>query len=106
MSHHHQSLTELSEDEQIFREAVAGFADKAIAPLVEEMDRKQKLDQSLIDQCFEMGLMGIEVPAEYGGSESSFFTAILAVEELAKVDPSMSVFVDVQNTLVNNAILR
>ncbi|MFP4599087.1 MAG: acyl-CoA dehydrogenase [Persicimonas sp.] len=105
MAAHRFALTELSEDEQIFREAVASFAGKAIAARVEEMDHNQKLDPELIEQCFQMGLMGIEVPTEYGGSGSSFFTAILAIEELAKVDPSMSVFVDVQNTLVNNAIL-
>ncbi len=104
MADHKAALTELTEDEQIFRDAVANFAGKAIAPRVEEMDHDQKLDPELIEQCFQMGLMGIEVPAEYGGSGSSFFTAILAIEELAKVDPSMSVFVDVQNTLVNNAI--
>lgn len=77
-----------------------------MAPKVEEMDHEQKLDQSIIDQCFQLGLTGIEVPEQYGGAGSSFFTAILAVEELAKVDPSVSVFVDVQNTLVNNAVLR
>jgi alkylation response protein AidB-like acyl-CoA dehydrogenase len=100
------ALTELTEDEQIFQEAVASFAQKAVAPHVEEMDRQQKLDADIMDQAFQLGLMGIEVPARYGGSGSSFFTAILAVEELAKVDPSVSVFVDVQNTLVNNALMR
>jgi alkylation response protein AidB-like acyl-CoA dehydrogenase len=106
MSHHRTALTDLSEDEQIFQEAIASFAAKAVAPNVERMDHEQKLDQEIIDQCFQLGLAGIEVPEEYGGSGSSFFNAILAVEELAKVDPSVSVFVDVQNTLVNNAILR
>lgn len=100
------ALTELTEDEQIFQEAVASFAQKVVAPHIEEMDREQHLDQQIIDQAFQMGLMGIEVPEQYGGAGSSFFTAILAVEELAKVDPSVSVFVDVQNTLVNNAIMR
>jgi alkylation response protein AidB-like acyl-CoA dehydrogenase len=106
MSDHRPALTELTEDEQIFQEAIASFATKAVAPHVERMDHDQKLDQEIIDQCFQLGLTGIEVPEEYGGSGSSFFNAILAVEELAKVDPSVSVFVDVQNTLVNNAILR
>ncbi len=100
------ALTQLSEDEIIFRDAVRGFAKSEVAPLVEEMDREQKLDESIIKQCFEMGLMGIEVPAAHGGAESSFMTAILAIEELAAVDPSVSVFVDVQNTLVNNALVR
>ncbi|QDG50060.1 acyl-CoA dehydrogenase [Persicimonas caeni] len=106
MAEHRPALTELTEDEQIFQEAIASFAQKAVAPKVEEMDHEQQLDQSIIDQCFQLGLSGIEVPEQYGGSGSSFFSAILAVEELAKVDPSVSVFVDVQNTLVNNAILR
>ena len=105
MADHRPALTELTEDEQIFEEAVASFAAKAVAPHVEEMDREQKLVKEIIDQAFQMGLMGIEVPSKYGGAGSSFFTAILAVEELAKVDPSVSVFVDVQNTLVNNAVM-
>src|SRR5690554_4256258 len=70
------------------------------------MDREQVMDPAILDQAFELGLMGIEVPEEYGGAGSSFFNAILTVEELAKVDPSVSVVIDVQNTLVNNAILR
>lgn len=106
MAEHRPALTDLTEDEQIFKEAIANFASKAVAPHVEEMDRNQKIERDIIDQCFQLGLMGIEVPAQYGGAGSSFFTAILAVEELAKVDPSVSVFVDVQNTLVNNAIMR
>jgi len=100
------SLTNLSEEEEMFRDSIADFADNEIRPLVEEMDAEQKLDPELIEQCFQMGLMGIEVPEEYGGTGSSFFSAILAIEEIAKVDPSMSVFVDVQNTLVNNALLN
>ncbi len=99
-------LTQLSEDETIFRDAVRNFAKSEITPLVMEMDEAQKLDASLTEQCFQMGLMGIEVPEKFGGAGSSFMTAILAIEELATVDPSVSVFVDVQNTLVNNAILR
>lgn len=100
------ALTNLTEQEEMFRESVASFAQKEVAPLVEEMDRTQTLDDGLIDKCFEMGLMGIEIPEEYGGAGSSFFTSILAIEELAFVDPSLSVCVDVQNTLVNNALMR
>ena len=106
MSSSPRSLTNLTDEEEMFREQIASFAANEVAPLVEEMDREQKLDADLIEQCYEMGLMGIEVPAEYGGAGSSFFNAILAVEELAFVDPSVSVFVDVQNTLVNNALMR
>lgn len=102
----HLPLTALSEEERMFQQAVRDFARKEIAPKVMQMDEAQKMDPELIRQCFDMGLMGIEVPARFGGAESSFFTAILAIEELAAVDPSMSVCVDVQNTLFNNAVLR
>lgn len=100
------ALTQYTEEEQMFRDAVADFARNEIAPLVQKMDREQVLDPTILKQSFEMGLMGIEVPEEYGGAGSTFFTACLAIEELAKVDPSVSVVIDVQNTLVNNAILR
>lgn len=106
MSTTSRSLTSLSQEEEMFRESVADFADDAVRPLVREMDESQVFDPGLIEKCFDVGLMGIEVPSEYGGAGSSFFNAILAIEELAFVDPSVSVFVDVQNTLVNNAILR
>ncbi len=102
----HPALTMLSEDEIMFRDAVRDFAQREVAPRVTEMDEKQQLDPAIIKGAFELGLMGIEVPAQYNGSESSFMMAILAVEELAVVDPSVSVFVDVQNTLVNNAVMR
>jgi alkylation response protein AidB-like acyl-CoA dehydrogenase len=102
----HPALTQFSEDETIFQEAVRGFAKSQIGPHVHKMDEAQKLEPSVIKQCFEMGLMGIEVPEAYGGSASSFTSAILAIEELAAIDPSVSVFVDVQNTLVNNALIR
>ena len=102
----HTPLTILSEEEAMFRDAVRSFARNEIAPRVMKMDEAQKMDPELIQQCFEMGLMGIEVPAQYGGSESSFFSAILTIEELAAVDPSVSVCVDVQNTLFNNALLK
>jgi len=99
-------LTTLSEDEQMFRSSMREFAAGELRPRVEEMDEKGKLDPALIKQCFDFGLMGIETPEEFGGAGSSFFTAILAVEELSRVDASVGVFVDVQNTLVNNALLR
>lgn len=106
MSTNRAALTNLSEDEKMFQEAIGAFAQKAVAPRVDEMDRHQKLDPEIIEQAFQMGLMGIEVPEEYGGTGSSFFSAILAIEQLAMVDPSVSVFVDVQNTLVNNALMN
>jgi alkylation response protein AidB-like acyl-CoA dehydrogenase len=99
-------LTVLSEDEQMFRDAVRQFADDEVRPRVHQMDEAQKMDPALISQCFELGLMGIEVPEELGGAGSSFFTAALVVEELSRVDASVGVLVDVQNTLVNNAFLR
>ncbi|MER3428426.1 MAG: acyl-CoA dehydrogenase [Pyrinomonas sp.] len=99
-------LTVLTEDEEMFRSSVREFAEGEVRPRVEEMDEKQRLDPAIIKQCFDLGLMGIETPEEYGGAGGSFFSAIIAVEELSRVDPSVSVFVDVQNTLVNNAILR
>ena len=99
-------LTVLNEDETMFRDAVRQFAQEEVAPRVRRMDEEQKMDPDLIRQFFELGLMGIEVPESMGGTESSFFTAVLVVEELSKVDASVGVFVDVQNTLVNNAFLR
>ncbi|HEX8843949.1 MAG TPA: acyl-CoA dehydrogenase [Pyrinomonadaceae bacterium] len=99
-------LTVLSEDEEMFRASVREFAEGELKPRVEEMDEHGKLDPALIKQCFELGLMGIETPEEYGGAGASFFTAIIGVEELSRVDPSVGVLVDVQNTLVNNAIIR
>ncbi len=99
-------LTTLSEDEQMFRASVREFAEGEIRKRVEEMDEQGHLDPSLMKHCFELGLMGIETPEEYGGAGGSFFQAILAVEELSRVDASVGVFVDVQNTLVNNALLR
>jgi alkylation response protein AidB-like acyl-CoA dehydrogenase len=99
-------LTTLSEDEQMFRDSVREFAEGEIRKRVETMDEKGYLDPALTKQCFELGLMGIETPEEYGGAGGSFFQAILAVEELSRVDASVGVFVDVQNTLVNNALIR
>jgi len=99
-------LTSLAEDEKLFQSSVREFAREQIGPLVDEMDRDGKFSQRLIRNFFDLGLMGIEVPEEYGGAGGSFFLAVLAVEELSRVDASAGVIVDVQNTLVNNAILR
>jgi short-chain 2-methylacyl-CoA dehydrogenase len=99
-------LTVLSEDEQLFRESCRGFAEERIRPLVHEMDEEAKLDPNIIPQLFDLGLMGIHIPEEFGGSAGSFFMSILAVEEISRVDASFGVFIDVQNTLVNNAIMR
>src|ERR671917_2928600 len=99
-------LTTLSEDEEMFRSSVREFAEGELRPRVEEMDEQGKLDPALVKQCFDLGLMGIETPEEYGGAGASFFTAIIGVEELSRVDPSVGVLVDVQNTLVNNALIR
>src|SRR5690349_15154531 len=99
-------LTTLSEDETMFRSSVREFAEGELRPRVEHMDEHAKLDPAIISQCFQLGLMGIETPEEYGGAGANFFTAILAVEELSRVDASVGVFVDVQNTLVNNAFIR
>ncbi len=100
------ALTELSEEEQQFKFSVREFAEGEIRPRVEQMEHAAKLDQDLIKHCFDLGLMAIETPEEYGGAGSTFFNAILAIEEIARVDASTSVFVDVQNTLVTNAIIR
>lgn len=99
-------LTQLTEDEQLFRVMVRDFSLENIAPLVRRMDEEQQMDKTLLTQIFHLGLMGIQVPAEYGGTEGSFFEACLAVEEISAVDPSVGVLVDVQNTLVINAILK
>lgn len=101
-----QPLTLLTEEELMFRDTVRQFAEDTIAPLVHTMDQEAKIDPALIPQIFELGLMGIEIPDSMGGAGSSFFTAVLVVEELSRVDPSIGVLVDVQNTLVNNAIIR
>jgi alkylation response protein AidB-like acyl-CoA dehydrogenase len=99
-------LTVLGEEEELFRQTVASFANEQVRPLVAEMDRDQRLNPELLRQVFELGLMSIEIPEQYGGSGASFFMACLAVEELSRVDPSVGVIVDVQNTLVINAFLR
>ena len=102
----HPALTVLTEEEVMFRDAVRDFAESEIAPRVAGMDAAHEIDSELISMLFELGIMGIEIPQQYGGAESSFFTATLVVEELSRVDPSVAVLVDVQNTLVANALLR
>jgi alkylation response protein AidB-like acyl-CoA dehydrogenase len=99
-------LTLLTEEENLFRDTVRQFATDAIAPRAHAMDEAGQLDPELVTQLFELGLMGIEIPERWGGAGSSFFTSVLVVEELSRVDPSVGVLVDVQNTLVNNCILR
>ncbi len=101
-----QPLTTLAEDERLLRDSVYQFADKEIRPLVREMDEHAKFAPALIDKLFALGVMGIEIPDSYGGGGASFFHSVLAVEALSRVDPSIGVMVDVQNTLVINALLR
>src|SRR5262249_60374776 len=101
-----QPLTLLAEDEVIFRDSVREFAEAQVRPLVREMDEHAKIPRSLVDRLFDLGVMAIEIPEAYGGAGASFFHAVLAVEELSRVDPSIGVLVDVQNTLGVNALLR
>jgi alkylation response protein AidB-like acyl-CoA dehydrogenase len=103
---HAQPLTVLAEDEAIFRDSVREFADAQVRPLVREMDEHAKIPRALVDKLFELGVMAIEIPEAYGGAGASFFHSVLAVEEFSRVDPSIGVLVDVQNTLVVNAFLR
>jgi len=100
------ALTSLTEQELMFREAVRDFAESEVAPKVMEMDQAGRIGPSLIAQLFELGVMGVEIPETYGGIGADFFTSVIVVEELSKIDPSVGVLVDVQNTLVINAILR
>ena len=100
------ALTSLSEEERLVRDGVYEFADREIRPLVREMDEHAKIPRPLIDKLFALGVMGIEIPESHGGGGASFFHAVLAVEALSRVDPSIGVLVDVQNTLVVNALLR
>ena len=99
-------LTQLSQDEQLFRDSVYEFADREIRPRVREMDEQAKIPRELIDKLFELGIMGIEIPEAYGGTGATFFYSVLAVESLSRIDPSVGVLVDVQNTLVINALNR
>jgi butyryl-CoA dehydrogenase/short/branched chain acyl-CoA dehydrogenase len=99
-------LTSLTEDESMLRDTVRQFAQQEIAPHVRAMDEAQKLDPGILRQLFELGLMAMEAPMELGGAGASFFSAVLAVEEISRVDPAVAVIVDVQNTLAVNALLR
>src|SRR5215510_7070074 len=99
-------LTILAEDELMFRDTCRSFAEERIKPHVRRMDEEAKLEPTLIPELFQLGLMGIHVPEEFGGSGGTFFMSVLAVEEVSRVDGSFGVFIDVQNTLVNNAIMR
>lgn len=103
---HPTPLNSLTDDEILFRDNIHQFAEEKVRPLVKEMDENAVFDHELVEQFFQLGLMGIEVPEQYGGGAGTFFEAILAVEELSRVDASAGVVVDVQNTLVNNAFLR
>jgi alkylation response protein AidB-like acyl-CoA dehydrogenase len=100
------ALTILSEEEELFRDAVSGFAEQEVRPRVTEMEKAAKLAPDLIPKYFELGLMGIEVPEEYGGAGGTLFMVTLAVEEISKVDASAAIVCDVQNTLVNYPIGR
>jgi alkylation response protein AidB-like acyl-CoA dehydrogenase len=100
------ALTTLSDDERLFRDSVYAFADREIRPLVREMDEQAKIADGLIGKLVDLGVMGIEIPESFGGGGAHFFHAVLAVEALSRVDPSIAVMVDVQNTLVANALLK
>ncbi len=99
-------LTDLSEEELLFKEQVRAFAEEKVRPLVHAMDEEATMSPDLIKGCFDLGIMGVEIPEKFGGAGATFFMSALVVEELARVDASLAVLVDVQNTLVNNAILR
>lgn len=99
-------LTIFGEDEQLLRDTISDFATSKIRPLVRKMDEEAHLDKEIIKQCFDLNLMGIHIPEAYGGASGSFFMSIIAVEEISRVDASLGVCVDVQNTLVNNAFIR
>ena len=103
---HPTPLNSLTDDEILFRDNIRQFAEEKIRPLAREMDEKAVFDHGLLGQFFQLGLMGIEIPEQYGGGAGTFFEAVLAVEEFSRVDASAGVIVDVQNTLVNNALLR
>ena len=102
----HAPITDLTEDELMIRDSVRSFAREEIGPLVKKMEQQKKLDKNLLRKLFENGFMGVEIPAEYGGSGSNFFSSILVVEEISKVDSSVAVLVDIQNTLINSLIRK
>jgi len=99
-------ISHLTETEAMMADAVSKFASEVILPKAREMDEAETMDPAVVEQLFEQGLMGIEIPEEYGGSGMNFTSAIIAIEELARVDPSVSVMCDVHNTLCNTAILK
>jgi alkylation response protein AidB-like acyl-CoA dehydrogenase len=99
-------LTDLSEDEAMFRDQVRQFAEAEVRPLVAQMDKDAQIPRAIVNKCFDLGIMGVEIPEKHGGAGATFFMSVLVVEELARVDASVAVLVDVQNTLVNNALLR
>lgn len=106
MDEHPPALTMLTEEEEAFRAAVNKFVESTLKPKINEQDGNMVFDKAVIDACFEMGLMGVMIPEEYGGLGGTFFQAVLAIEEIARVDPSVAVLVDVQTTLVENLLLR
>src|SRR5271154_4511500 len=99
-------LTQLSDEEELFQSTVGQFARERLAPHVREMDQAGLFRKDLLQELFDLGLMSVEVPEEFGGQGGTFFQTILAIEELARVDPPAAVIVDVQNTLFHNAILH
>lgn len=100
------ALTQLSDDERLFADSVYEFADREVRPLVRSMDEHAKMDKALLPKLFDLGIMGIEIPEQYGGAGATLFHSVLAVESLSRVDPALGVLVDVQNTLVVNAFVR
>ncbi|MDA1092302.1 MAG: acyl-CoA dehydrogenase family protein [Acidobacteria bacterium] len=102
----HRALTQLSEEEELFRSSIRAFAEAEIAPHAREMDEQAAMPRTVIDQLFDIGVMAIEIPERFGGAGAPFFLSVLAVEELSRVDPAVAVVVDVQNTLVINALLK
>ena len=100
------SLTQLSEEERLFRASVRNFAETEIAPQVRDMEEQGAIPRALVDQLFDLGVMAIEIPERFGGASGTFFLSVIAVEELSRVDPSVAVLVDVQNTLVVNALVK
>src|SRR6059036_4096742 len=99
-------LTKLSEEEELFRDTVRDFAERDVRPRVGAMENASAIDPTLLAQCFELGLMGIDIPESYGGAVGSLLMTVLAVEELSAVDASVAIFVDVQNTLVNTLLRK
>src|SRR5213594_3691182 len=99
-------LTKLSEEEELFRDTVRDFAEREVRPRVAAMEQASTVDPALLAKCFELGLMGIDIPESHGGAGGSLLMTVLAVEELSAVDASVAIFVDVQNTLVNTLLRK